>query len=287
LASSSSCHCRTIPAGAATRTKSTRRRRSISRRNETCLHCHAGADIVGDQRVDPRKTQCLAQRQKLVSILMDACPEGGLEQVSVGSGRSIPAKRAQVGGENARVVGSEPRDTRPPFVLQNRPVEFCVPQDLDHFTLSVIVHAGQAQRRQALTGGALVLHQPTPSSDAHKITALRHCSHSHPPRTVATWSSPKLALVATAPAWPEHGPGWLPRNPRDGDVTCGILWPYASGTSPPGVVSDRLGTPRPAVPQWSREKLDQGDEPGESGCATHYPRKEPRSCCTGVGRVKP
>jgi hypothetical protein len=48
------------------------------------------------------------------------------------------------------------------------------------------------------------------------------------------------------------------------------------------VVSDRLGTPRPAVPQWSREKLDQGDEPGESGCATHYPRKEPRSCCTGV-----
>jgi hypothetical protein len=95
--------------------------------NETCFHCLAGAHIVGDQQVDPRKTQCLAQRQKLVSVLMYASPEGGLEQVSVGSGRSIPAERAQVGGEDARVVGSELRDAGPAFVLQNRPVELRIP----------------------------------------------------------------------------------------------------------------------------------------------------------------
>ena len=101
------------PAGAPTRTKSTRAAQEHLAQNQTCFHCLAGAHIVGDQQVDPRKAQCLAQRQKLVSVLMDASPEGGLEKVSVGSGRSIPAERAQVGGENARVVGSELRDAGP------------------------------------------------------------------------------------------------------------------------------------------------------------------------------
>ena len=205
-------------------------------KNQTRFDGLAGADVVGNQQVDPRKAQRLPQGEKLVGVLMDAGPERGLEQVSVGGGRGIPAQRAQIGGKDARVVGSELRDAGPAFVLQNCAVEFGVPQDLDHFALSVIVDAGQAKRRQSLTGGALVLHQPTPSSDAHKITALRHCSHSHPPRTVAAWSSPELALIATAPAWPERRTRMIYHGTQGvGDATCGILWRYASGTSPPGV----------------------------------------------------
>jgi hypothetical protein len=89
---------------------------------------------------------------------VDASPEGGLEQVPIGGGRGIPAQCAQIGREYARVVGSKFRDAGPTFVLQDRPVELCVPQNLNHFALSVIVHAGEAKRRQSVSGGVLVLH---------------------------------------------------------------------------------------------------------------------------------
>jgi hypothetical protein len=95
--------------------------------NQTCFHRLTGADIVGNQQIDPRKAQSLPQRKKLVGILVDAGPEWGLEQVSIGGGRGIPAERAQIGREYARVVGSELRNACPAFVLQNRTVELRVP----------------------------------------------------------------------------------------------------------------------------------------------------------------
>jgi hypothetical protein len=91
-----------------------------------------------------KREQCLPQGKELVGVLVNASPEGGLEQVSVSGGCSIPAQRTQIGRENARIVGSELGDTGPALVLQDRPVKLRVPQDLDHFALSVIVDAGQA-----------------------------------------------------------------------------------------------------------------------------------------------
>src|ERR1700674_5147872 len=147
--------------------------------NQTRFHRLTGADIVGNQQIDPRKPQGLPQRKELVSVLVDAGPEWGLEQVPIGGGRGIPAERAQIGREYARVVGSELRDAVPALVLQNRAVELRVPQNLNQLALSVIVDAGQAKRRQSVTGGSLVLHQPTSSADTHEITALRRCRHRH------------------------------------------------------------------------------------------------------------
>jgi hypothetical protein len=47
--------------------------------------------------------------------------------------------------QRVRVV-SQFRDAGPAFVLQDRPVEFRVPESLDYIALSVIVHASQALR---------------------------------------------------------------------------------------------------------------------------------------------
>jgi hypothetical protein len=183
--------------------------------NQACFHRLTGADIVGNQQIDPRKAQGLPQGKKLVGVLVDAGPEWGLEQVPIGGGRGIPAKRAQIGREYARVVGSELRDAGPAFVLQNRAVELRIPKNLNHIALSVIVHAGQAKRRQSLTGGALVLHQPTSSADAHEISALWSCRHYHPEIPIAALS----AMICSGP--PDCGSVVLTR------------WRALPSTSPP------------------------------------------------------
>ena len=105
-------------------------------------------------------------------------------------------RSARIGGEYTWVVSSELRDAGPAFLLQNRTVELRVPQNLHHLALSVIIYAGEAKCRQSLPSGALVLHKPTPSSDAHEITPLRRRRHRHsrPPRTSA---SPALSLRCT------------------------------------------------------------------------------------------
>src|SRR5277367_5293997 len=100
-----------------------------------------------------------------------------------GGGRGIPSEGPQIGRKYAWIVGSELRDASPAFILQNRAVELHVPQHLDDCALSVIVNAGQAKRDQSVTGGALVLHQPTPCADAHKVAALWRCRHRYLPET--------------------------------------------------------------------------------------------------------
>ena len=82
----------------------------LAKENQTGFDRLAGADIVGNQQVDPRNAQGLPQWKKLIGVLVDAGPERGLEQVLIGGSRSIPAKRAQIRREYARVVGSELRN---------------------------------------------------------------------------------------------------------------------------------------------------------------------------------
>ena len=109
--------------------------------HQTRFNSFAEADIIGNQEIDSRKPQGFSQWKKLIGVLVDPGPERGLEQVPIGGGRGIPPERAQIGREYARVVGSKLCDAGPALVLQHRSVEFCIPQDIDHLTLSVIVHA--------------------------------------------------------------------------------------------------------------------------------------------------
>jgi hypothetical protein len=96
-------------------------------KNQACFHRLAGADIVGNQQIDPWKAQGLPQWKKLIGVLVDAGPERSLEQVPIGGSRGIPAERAQIGRKYTRIVSSQLRDARPTFVLQNRAVELRVP----------------------------------------------------------------------------------------------------------------------------------------------------------------
>ena len=66
--------------------------------------------VVGDQEIDPRQPQRLAQREKLIGIEADAGPKRRLQQIPVCRRRRAPTDRAQVGGENLGLSGA-PRPT--------------------------------------------------------------------------------------------------------------------------------------------------------------------------------
>ena len=74
--------------------------------DEARLDRLAGAPVVGDQQVDARQPERLAERQELIGIEADSRAEGGLEEVAVGGGRRAPADRAEVGREHLGVVSA-------------------------------------------------------------------------------------------------------------------------------------------------------------------------------------
>ncbi len=59
------------------------------------------AHVVGDEQVDARQQQRLAQRLELVGVDADAGAIRRLKQLRVGRGDRVPAERAVVGGEPA------------------------------------------------------------------------------------------------------------------------------------------------------------------------------------------
>ena len=73
-------------------------------RDQAGLDRLAEAGVVGDEEVDAREPQRLAQRLHLVGVDLDAGAERRLEEVRVGGGDAVPAQRVEEGGELARVV---------------------------------------------------------------------------------------------------------------------------------------------------------------------------------------
>ena len=133
----------------------------------------AGADVVGDQQIHPREAQRFLEGEKLIGVLMNAGPERRLEQVPVGRCGGVPAESAEVGGKDARIVGPQLGDVRPPLVDQDLGVEFGVPKDRDSFTLGVVVDAGEADCVQAADQGP-ILDEPTARTNANEFTRLRY-----------------------------------------------------------------------------------------------------------------
>ena len=88
-------------------------------RDEAGLDRLAEADVVGDQEVDARKPQRLAQRQELVGVKPDAGTERRLQQVAVGGGRRAPADRAHIRGENLGTIGRAAADARPSIFVED------------------------------------------------------------------------------------------------------------------------------------------------------------------------
>ena len=113
-------------------------------RDEPGLDGLAEAGVVGDEEVDARQPERLAQRLHLVGVDLDAGAERRLEEVRVGGRDAVPAQRVQEGGELARRVEALGGEVLPALFLQDAAVELVVPEDVERLALGVVVGAGQA-----------------------------------------------------------------------------------------------------------------------------------------------
>ena len=101
----------------------------------------AEARVVGDEEVDARQAQRLAQRLHLVGVDLDAGAERRLEEVRIGRGDAVPAERVQERRELARVVEALGGEVVPALLLEDAPVELVLPEDLELLALGVVVGA--------------------------------------------------------------------------------------------------------------------------------------------------
>jgi len=129
----------------------------------------AEADIVGDQQVDARQPERLAQRQQLIGFEPDAGAERRLQQLAVRRGRRVPFQRPQIRGENRGAVAPE---ARPEIIFQTPSADLRLPRDLQRLSLRVVRDARKLQCREALPLVVDALDQPRPAADFDEITYL-------------------------------------------------------------------------------------------------------------------
>ncbi len=107
----------------------------------------AQADVIGDEEVDPRQAECLAERLELVGIEADPGAEWGLEQPRVRRGDAVPAEGVQVGGEEFRRVEPAFGDGFPGLAGDDLAVDLAFPEHLERLALGVVVDAREADER--------------------------------------------------------------------------------------------------------------------------------------------
>ena len=159
--------------------------------DEAGLHGLAEPHIVGDQHIDARQPQGLAQGQELVGIEADASAEGGLEEVAVGGGGGIPADGTQVGAERLRVVRALCRQRLPGVVPMHGRRNLGIPQDIEGLALGIVSHARKAQRGQAIVPRRHTLDQPSTAAQLHECTEF---GNGH-------WPLPPTRMVLAQPRW--------------------------------------------------------------------------------------
>ena len=142
--------------------------------DEPCLDGLAEPGVVGDEQVDPRQPQRLAERLHLVSVDPDAGAKRRLQEIGVRGGHAVPAQRVQERREPARVVEAPLGEVRPALFLQDAPVDLVVPEDPQRLTLCVVVGAGE--RHHGRRAGELrrrdLLDEPTAGADLHQLADL-------------------------------------------------------------------------------------------------------------------
>jgi hypothetical protein len=131
-------------------------------RDEAGFDRLAEAHVVGDEQVDARELERLAQRFELVRLDLDAGPERRLEQGRVGGGDAVPPHRVQERSEQARFVEALLAEVAPPLLALDLGVEFLLPEDRELVALGVVVEAGEADQGAVVVGAAAgdVLDEP-------------------------------------------------------------------------------------------------------------------------------
>ena len=151
------------------------RRRSSSPGDEARLDGLAESCVVGDEKVDARQPEGLAQRFHLVGVNANSGPERRLEEARVGRGDAVPTQRMQEGRELPRRVEALGGEIGPTFVLEDLPVELVVPEDGQGLSLRIVVGAGETD--QGRLAGCLrrndFLDQPPPGAHLDQLACGR------------------------------------------------------------------------------------------------------------------
>ena len=171
----------------------------------------AEAGVVGDEEIDARQPQGLAQRLHLVGVDRDAGAERGLKQVGVGRGGAVPAQGVEEGGEVAGRVEPPGGESGPALLFQNPPVDLVVPEDLQRLPLGVVVGTGEAHARRLAGCGRVdnLLDEPLPRADMDQLADVRRPfgerrgrQRAHPASAFSRTKSIRLGIPASSTVLP-------------------------------------------------------------------------------------
>ena len=146
-------------------------RRSSSRAIRPGLDGLAEAGVVGDEEVDARQTERLAQRLHLVGVDLDAGAERRLEEVRIGGRDAVPAQRVEEGRELARSVEALGGEVLPTLFLEDPAVELVVPEHVEGLALGVVVRA-RLRRASVASEPAQVRRLPVGARESVELLLL-------------------------------------------------------------------------------------------------------------------
>jgi hypothetical protein len=112
---------------------------------------------------------------------VDAGPKWRLKEVAVRHGGRIPPQRAEVGGEDTRVIGSLFATFAQPSSARTAESSSASQRTAAVSPWAVIVDAGETERIQSIDRPP-VLDQPTARANANEVARLRRALHFQPPR---------------------------------------------------------------------------------------------------------
>ena len=168
---SSSCHCSSIEAGAATTIIVDATPQQHLSNDKAGFDSLAKTDVVSDQQIDAWQFQRLGQRKKLIGIQADARPKRRLEQLSVRRRGGAPFGRAQVGAEALGPFEAFGQKGRPVIWVEDLRLQFGCECELDRFALR-IVFAGNEMQRLHRPGLFRPLNNPRFAAGKNEISRL-------------------------------------------------------------------------------------------------------------------
>ena len=143
-------------------------------RNEARLDGLAETRVVGDEEVDARQAQRLAQRLHLVGVDLDPGAKRRLEEVRVGGGDAVPAQRVEEGREVPGRIESPRGEILPALLFQDPAVDLIVPVDIERLALGIVIGTGKAHETGVPRGIGLdpLLNEPSARPDFHQFAGL-------------------------------------------------------------------------------------------------------------------
>ena len=133
--------------------------------------------IVGDQQIDARQPQRLAQGEQLIRVEANAGAKRGLEQVALGRGRGAPFDRAEIGGERLRSISTAEPERSPCLLVAQPGVDLGIPEHARRLATGIVVDTGE--QMPVIGRGRLALDQPQPPAQGYELAdpGLGRCGH--------------------------------------------------------------------------------------------------------------